>query len=209
MRVSPYRESHSGPTAKNSENLRKGLPNIDELSLQNASDKQKVRRIAVMLLVVVLIAGIAPISSYGFKESVYDDSPSTIEHMRKFKTLLGLTGERKYTSGTDMAGAQDGQKEISAPVRTDYAIIYTYEGIGVPEFLVSDFDRIFEMVARYFKIKPKGEKLVILVVDYCILQELSLRIGSGLQEAPYRVACLLRLTSIISSLPRDSSTSCT
>ena len=27
MRVSPYRQSHSRPTAKNSENLRKGLPN--------------------------------------------------------------------------------------------------------------------------------------------------------------------------------------
>lgn len=176
--------------AKNSENLRKCLPNIDELGLQNPSGKQKVRRIGVMLLVVVLVAGVATISSYGLKKSVYDDSPSAIEHMRKFKTLLGLTGERKYTWGADMADGQDGQKEISAPVRTNYAIIYTHEGIDVPEFLVSDFDRIFEMVARYFKIKLKGEKLVIWVVDFYTLQELSLRIGSGLQEAPYRVACL-------------------
>jgi len=30
---------------------------------------------------------------------------------------------------------------------------------------------------------------VIWVVDFYILQELSLRIGPGLQEAPYRVAC--------------------
>ncbi len=59
MRVSPYRQSHSRPTAKNSENLRKGLPNIDELGLQNPSGKQKVRRIGVMLLVVVLVAGVA------------------------------------------------------------------------------------------------------------------------------------------------------
>ncbi len=43
MRVSPYRQSHSRPTARNSENFRKGLPNIDELSLQNPSGKQKVR----------------------------------------------------------------------------------------------------------------------------------------------------------------------
>lgn len=166
------------------------MPNTDELSLQNPSGKQKVRRIGVMLLVVVLVAGVATISSYGLEDSVYEDSPSAIEHVRKFKTLLGLTGEGKYTSEADMAGAQDGQKETSAPVRTDYAIIYTHEGIGVPEFLVSQFDRIFEMVARYFKIKLKGDKLAIWVVDFYILQELSLEIGSGLQEAPYRVACL-------------------
>jgi hypothetical protein len=56
VRVSPYRQSHSSRTAKNSENLRNSLPNIDEPGLQNPSCKQKVRRMGVMLLVVVFIA---------------------------------------------------------------------------------------------------------------------------------------------------------
>ena len=52
-----------------------------------------MRRIGVILLVVVLVLGVATIFAHGLRKSVYDDSPSAIEHMRKFKTLLGPTGE--------------------------------------------------------------------------------------------------------------------
>jgi len=60
----------------------------------------------------------------------------------------------------------------TATVETEHAIVHAYKEADIPQFLSSDFDRVFEMVASYFNVETVDEKLVVWAVDFDTLQEM-------------------------------------
>ena len=77
-----------------------------------------------------------------------------------------------FSYGFDLVLSPDNQKEITARVETEHSVIYAYQDVEILDFLSSDFDRVFEMVAGYFNVEAKDEKVVVWVVDFDTLQEM-------------------------------------
>jgi len=84
--------------------------------------------------------------------------------------ILGVGSSFSY--GFDLLASLDSQNEITARVETEHAIIHAYKEVEIPDFLTSDFDRVFEMVADYFNLEVKDEKLVVWVADFDALQKM-------------------------------------
>jgi len=84
--------------------------------------------------------------------------------------ILGV--EVSFSYGFDLVLSPDNQKEITARVETEHSVIYAYKDVEILDFLSSDFDRVFEMVAGYFNVEAKDEKVVVWVVDFDTLQEM-------------------------------------
>jgi len=65
---------------------------------------------------------------------------------------------------------------LTAEAQTKYARIYGYRGTEIPALLVSNFDKIYEKVAEFFKIKITSanihNKVTVWVVDYDTLQKM-------------------------------------
>jgi hypothetical protein len=114
-----------------------------------------MRAISLILLVAALILGVGTTFSYGFNKSVCEDSSLAIKDLKNLNLLMSLiwVGESSFKASTVVS--QDIQKEIPAKRETQYAVIYAYEGVEIPEFLSANFDRIFRMVASYFKLLPR------------------------------------------------------
>lgn len=123
-----------------------------------------MRTISLILLVAALILGVGTTFSYGFNKSVCEDSSLAIKDLKNLNLLMSLTwvGESSFKASTVVS--QDIQKEIPAKRETQHAVIYAYEGVEIPEFLPANFDRIFRMVASYFKLEMKDEKMAVWVV---------------------------------------------
>ena len=77
-----------------------------------------------------------------------------------------------FSYAFDLVLSPDNHKEITARVETEHSVIYAYKEVEIPDFLSSDFDRVFEMVASYFNLEAKNEKMVVWVVDFDTLQEM-------------------------------------
>ncbi len=77
-----------------------------------------------------------------------------------------------FSYAFDLVLSPDNQKEITARVETEHSVIYAYKDVEILDFLSSDFDRVFEMVAGYFNVEAKDEKVVVWVVDFDTLQEM-------------------------------------
>lgn len=135
-----------------------------------------MKRISLVLLVAVLIIGAGINSSYAFDKDIHEDS-AAIEDLKNLDLLMSLAQAGKATfKASSVISEDDSQKEIignriTARVETEHAIIYAYKNVEIPEFLTSDFDRVFGMVANYLNIKAKDEKMVVWVVDFDTLQE--------------------------------------
>ncbi len=84
--------------------------------------------------------------------------------------ILGV--EVSFSYGFDLLVSPDNQKEITARVETEHAIIYAYNEVEIPESLTSSFDRVFEMVTSYLNVAAKDEKVAVWVVDFETLQEM-------------------------------------
>ena len=83
--------------------------------------------------------------------------------------ILGVGVSFSY--GFDLLVSPDSQNDITARVETEHSVIYAYDE-EVPEFLTTNFDRIFEMVASYLNLEEKDEKMVVCVMDFDTLQEI-------------------------------------
>jgi len=83
-----------------------------------------------------------------------------------------LAVEVSFSYAFDLVLSPDNQKEITARVETEHSVIYAYQDVEILDFLSSDFDRVFEMVAGYFNVEAKDEKVVVWVVDFDTLQEM-------------------------------------
>ena len=129
-----------------------------------------MKRISLILLAAAIIAAVGISSSYASDQDVYQES-AVIKDLKNLSFLMSLARAGKATSKASSVVSEDSQKEITARVETKHAIIYAYNSVEIPEFLTSDFDRIFGMVANYLSIEAKDEKLVIWVVDFDTLQE--------------------------------------
>lgn len=135
-----------------------------------------MKRISLVLLAaaIIIVAGIN--SCYAFDKDIYEDS-AAIEDLKNLNLLMDLAQIGKATfKASSVVSEDDSQKEIigsriTARVETEHAIIYAYKNVEIPEFLISDFDRVFGMVANYLNIKAKDEKMVVWVVDFDTLQE--------------------------------------
>ena len=85
--------------------------------------------------------------------------------------VISTVSSSSYASDEDIA---EKFSLASSQIRaeTEHAVIYSHEEVQVPGFLTSDFDRVFEMVASYFSLEAKDEKLTVWVVDFETLQEM-------------------------------------
>jgi len=86
-------------------------------------------------------------------------------------------------------------KEIAARIETNHAVIYAYKEVEIPDFLTSDFDRVFEMVAGYFNLAVKNEKMVVWVVGFDTLQEMYRGQEAYPGGSPNTVAALMHIKS--------------
>ncbi|MBA7676983.1 hypothetical protein ES703_85231 [subsurface metagenome] len=84
--------------------------------------------------------------------------------------ILGV--EVSFSYGFDLLVSPDNQKEVTARVETEHAIIYAYKEVEIPESLTANFDRVFEMVAGYLDLEVENEKMVVWVMDFDTLQEI-------------------------------------
>ncbi len=136
-----------------------------------------MKRISLVLLVAALIMGAGISSSYAFGQDVYENS-AAIEDLKNLNLLMALAQAGKATFKASSVGSEDDSQKaitansITARVETEHAIIYAYENVEIPEFLTSDFDRVFNMVVSYFNVEVKDEKMVAWVVDFDTLQEM-------------------------------------
>lgn len=131
-----------------------------------------MKRISLILLVAALILGLGIGFSYGFDKGIYEGSSSAIKDLRNLNLLMSLSLAGKATLKASTVVSQDSQKEITAIVETYHAVIYAYKDVEIPEFLASNFDRIFGMVASYFNLKVKNEQIVVWVMDFDSLQDI-------------------------------------
>lgn len=129
-----------------------------------------MKRISLVLLAAALIIGAGINSSYGFDKDIHEDS-AAIKDLKNLDLLMSLVQAGEAAFKASSVVSQESQKEITARVETEHAIIYAYKNVEIPEFLTSNFDRIFAMVANYLNIKAKDEKMVVWVVDFDTLQE--------------------------------------
>ncbi|MBA7474591.1 hypothetical protein ES707_09945 [subsurface metagenome] len=135
-----------------------------------------MKRISLILLAAAIIVAVGISSSYASDQDVYQDS-AAIEDLKNLNLLMALAQAGKATLKASSVDSEDDSQKattgnsITARVETEHAIIYAYENAEIPEFLTSDFDRIFAMVANYLSIEVKDEKMVVWVVDFDTLQE--------------------------------------
>jgi len=129
-----------------------------------------MKRISLILLAAAIILAVGISSSYASDQDVHQDS-AVIKDLRNLSFLMSLARAGKATFKASSVVSEDSQKEITARVETKHAIIYAYNNVEIPQFLTSDFDRIFGMVANYLSIEAKDEKMVLWVVDFDTLQE--------------------------------------
>ena len=135
-----------------------------------------MKRISLVLLAaaIIIVAGIN--SSYAFDKDIHEDS-AAIEDLKDLDLLISLVQAGEATFKASSVVSEESQKEtignrITARIETEHAIIYAYKNVEIPEFLTSDFDRIFDMVASYLNIEVKNEKMVVWAMDFDTLQEM-------------------------------------
>ncbi|MBA7578617.1 hypothetical protein ES708_20482 [subsurface metagenome] len=129
-----------------------------------------MKRISLILLAAAIMVAVGISSSYASDQDVYQDS-AAIKDLRNLDLLMSLVQAGEATFKASTVVSQESQKEITARVETEHAIIYAYKNIEIPEFLTTNFDRIFAMVTDYLNIKAKDEKMVVWVVDFDTLQK--------------------------------------
>jgi len=154
-----------------------------------------MKRLSLILLVAVLIVGAGINSSYAFDQDVQGNS-AAIEDLKNFNLLMDLAQIGKATFKASSAISEDNSQKaitgnsITARIETEHAIIYAYENVEIPEFLTSDFDRVFEMVASYLNVEVKNEKMVVWAMDFNTLQEMYPRQDNYPGGSPDTVAAL-------------------
>ncbi len=129
-----------------------------------------MKRTSLILLAAAIMVAVGISSSYASEQDIHQDS-AAIKDLKNLSFLMSLARARKGTLKASSVVSQDSQKEITARVETEHAIIYAYNNVEIPKFLTSDFDRIYGMVANYLNIEVKNEKMVVWVVDFDTLQE--------------------------------------
>lgn len=105
------------------------------------------------------------------------ESPLAEKHLENLNLLVNLSraGISTFKAATvDPRNYQEAAMtgKITATVETDHAIIYDYNGPGIPDFLKDNFDRIFEMTTGYLNLKVKKDKVVVWVMDFETLQQI-------------------------------------
>jgi len=85
--------------------------------------------------------------------------------------IIGTIASSSYALDKGI-GEEVSSVNSTATVETEHAVVHAYKETDIPQFLSSDFDRVFEMVASYFKVETVDEKLVVWAVDFDTLQEM-------------------------------------
>lgn len=149
-----------------------------------------MKSITLILLLAVLGLGAGTDFSYGSDKGVSEHSSSGGEDVGNLNFSTSPTPGRKYTLKAGAVAFQEAQREITVRVKTDHALIYTHKELGTAEFLVANFDRIFEMVAGYFKLEIDEGKIVAWVVDFDALQKIDIGQTNYAEGNPWIVAAI-------------------
>ncbi len=135
--------------------------------------------LAVLVGMLSLGTGNNPGWSFGCnnigKAYAFRTPQSTLASLESLNWLEYLAASDQFSCGTETASlpSENSSKEtITSRIETVHALIYGYKGEKIPSYLAVNFDRIFEMVASYFNLKVKDEKVRVWVVDFDTLQEI-------------------------------------
>ncbi len=106
--------------------------------------------------------------------NVYLESESALISLKNLKWMRYFASARMDTLDRKSAfsSSRANLTAITSKSKTKYAVMYGCNKTKIPSFLVSDFDRIFEMVASYFNLNREENKVVIWVTDFDDLQKL-------------------------------------
>jgi len=85
--------------------------------------------------------------------------------------IIGTIASSSYALDKGI-GEEFSSVNSTATVETEHAVVHAYKEVEIPQFLSSDFDRVFEMVASYFNVEANNEKMVVWAVDFDTLQEM-------------------------------------
>jgi len=85
--------------------------------------------------------------------------------------IIGAIASSSYALDKRI-GEEFSSGNSTARLETEHAVVHAYKGVEIPDFLASDFDRVFEMVAGYFNLEAEDEKVVVWVVDFDTLQKM-------------------------------------
>ncbi|TET09566.1 hypothetical protein E3J84_05000 [Candidatus Aerophobetes bacterium] len=139
----------------------------------------KILSLAVLVGMLSLGIGNNPGWSFGCnnigKIYVFRDPQSTLVSLETLSWLERLSASDQFSCGAETANlpSENSLKEtITSRTETVHALIYGYKGEKIPPYLVANFDRIFAMVASYFNLKVKNEKVGVWVVNFDTLQEM-------------------------------------
>lgn len=152
--------------------------------------KKKLKTITLILLVAVLGLGAGTDFSYGSDKGVSEHSSSGGEDVGNLNSSTSLTPDRKCTLKAGVVASQEAQREITVRIETDHALIYAHKELETADFLVANFDRIFEMVASYFKLEMDEGKIVAWVVDFDALQKIDIGKKNYAEGNPWIVAAV-------------------
>lgn len=87
------------------------------------------------------------------------ESPEQDDHLQSLNFLKSIMGIEV-------------ESHITGSVKTKKALIYGLDGTEIPQFLGTDFDRIYAMVVHYLNLADRGEKIVAWVMDFENLQDM-------------------------------------
>lgn len=111
----------------------------------------------MLSVIASLVFGI--LISYTLTSNNIMDSSSYAEHLKNLNFLRSLAGAER-------------EAQITSTAEIHKATIHGLDKIEIPQSLVTDFDRIYAMVAHYLNLKDRGEKVVDWVIDFDSLQEM-------------------------------------
>lgn len=134
-----------------------------------------MRRILLFLLVATL--GFGTVIPCGLANENILDPSSTRKHLDNLNLLVNLS--HAGISSTKEATVDPGDYQqktmtgkITDVVETAHALIFAYDGVEIPDFLLDNFDRIFAMTMSYLDLKDTNDKLVVWVMQFETLQQI-------------------------------------
>jgi len=154
--------------------------------------KKEIAFILVVLALILLGSGVAWAATG--KATVKPDNTdaslnpeSTLTFLRNLRWLRYLASGEKSTLNTKLGpSSEKNPSAITSKTETEYAVIYGCDDTTIPSYLLTNFDRIFRMVANYFNLpETEKEKVVVWVMDYQTLQEMNHNTGETKVAALY------------------------
>ncbi|MBA7494549.1 hypothetical protein ES702_05125 [subsurface metagenome] len=159
----------------------------------------RIKKMVVVLLTVTSL-GFGISTYYGLCGDAASESSLAERHLDNLHLLMGdLLVDLSPTKEEILRGAtvdSSASKKaattgtITGSTETYHATIYSYEGAGIPDFLIDNFDRIFRMIADYVNLRGTNDRVVVWVMDLKTLRKIPFGPQSAANECPRNLVAL-------------------